>query len=399
VWQIFAALLCGGTTVIFPEEIILHPAALITAVDQQQITVLELVPSYLSALLQEEVPVVLKQLRFLLVTGEAVSRHLLVQWFERYRNIPVLNAYGPTEASDDICHYLMYNVPDYTNIPLGSPVQNLHIYVLDKNKQLCPVGVPGEICVAGIGVARGYLNRPDLTATQFITEPFLATRGRMYKTGDLGRWLPDGNIEYLGRVDEQVKIRGYRIELGEIENVLQQYEGVAGAVVIAHTDALLNKRLVGYIVSAGTFDKTAILTWLKGRLPEYMVPSLLISLEKIPLTPNGKIDKKALPDPGVMSLLTNEYIAPRNETEQVLVDLWQELLGIQQIGIYDNFFELGGHSLQVMRLIAMIRKTLHAKVTVRDFFMLATIESLAKYINVNQTKVVIAAADLQTIKL
>ncbi|PSL45610.1 non-ribosomal peptide synthase protein (TIGR01720 family)/amino acid adenylation domain-containing protein [Chitinophaga niastensis] len=399
VWQLFAALLCGGTTVIYPEEIILHPAALITAVEQQQITILELVPSYLSAVLQEALPLALKQLQFLLVTGEAVSQHLLIQWFERYSNIPVVNAYGPTEASDDICHYFMYNAPDYTNIPLGAPVQNLYIYVLDKEKQLCPVGVPGEICVSGVGVARGYLNRPDLTATQFIADPFLATRGRMYKTGDLGRWLPDGNIEYLGRIDEQVKIRGYRIELGEIESVLQQSEAIAGAVVIAHEDVHHNKRLVGYIVPQGTFDKTSILTWLKGKLPEYMVPSLLIALEKIPLTPNGKIDRKALPDPGAASLLINEYVAPRNETEQALADLWQELLGIQRIGIYDNFFELGGHSLQVMRLIAMIRKTLQAKVTVRDFFMLATIESLAKYIKVNQVNVAIAAADLQTIKL
>ncbi|MGO4295024.1 amino acid adenylation domain-containing protein, partial [Chitinophaga sp. RAB17] len=399
VWQIFAALLCGGTTIIYPEEVILHPAAMMEAVDRQQVTILELVPSYLAAVLDENIPVNLSGLKYLLVTGEAISRHTLEQWFSRYKHIPVVNAYGPTEASDDICHYIMHNVPDYTNVPLGAPVQNLHIYILDKEKQLCPVGVPGEICVSGVGVTRGYLNRPDLTARQFINDPFVATRGRMYRTGDLGRWLPDGNVEYLGRMDEQVKIRGYRIELGEIESVLLQSGRVTEAVVIAHAGMNHIKRLVAYIVPKGTFDKTAILNYLKEKLPEYMVPSLLVELDRIPLTANGKTDRKALPDPGDNAQLLNEYVAPRNETEQALVVIWCELLGLERIGVHDNFFELGGHSLQVMRLIAMIRKTLQVKVSVRDFFMLATIESLAKYIRVNQSQAAIAAEDLQTIRL
>ncbi|HVI44817.1 MAG TPA: amino acid adenylation domain-containing protein [Chitinophaga sp.] len=401
VWQVFAALLCGGTTVIYDEETILNPAALTEAVDKDRITILELVPSYLAAVLQENITVAWQPLRYLLVTGEAVSWHLLSQWFAhpQFGRVPVVNAYGPTEASDDICHHIMYNLPAYTNIPLGAPVQNLHIYIINKEGQLCPVNVPGEICVSGVGVSRGYLNRPDLTARQFVTDPFVPARGRMYKTGDLGRWLPDGTVEYLGRIDEQVKIRGYRIELGEIESVMLQSGYVKEAVVVAHEDANHNKRLIGYIVPVSSFDKSIILNWLKDKLPEYMIPSLLVELEKVPLTPNGKTDRKALPDPGESLSQLQEYVAPRNETEETLVKIWSGLLGIERIGVTDNFFELGGHSLQVMRLIAMIRKQLQATISVRDFFTLATIESLAKYIRVNQTAPVIPDDDLQTIKL
>ncbi|PSL45611.1 non-ribosomal peptide synthase protein (TIGR01720 family)/amino acid adenylation domain-containing protein [Chitinophaga niastensis] len=384
VWQMFSALLCGGTTIIYPDELILQPGAFISQVEQDQVTILELVPSYLSALLQENTNVTLKALQFLLVTGEVVSQYVLKQWFEHayFGAVPVVNAYGPTEASDDICHYFMYNVPASTNIPLGTPIQNLHIHILDGAQQLCPIGVPGEICVSGIGVARGYLNRPDLTAAKFIKDPFSAEEERMYKTGDLGRWLQDGNIEYLGRIDEQVKIHGYRIELGEIESVLQQCEGVSQAVVLAKSENKephSNKRLIGYIVPEGDFDKGAVLSWLKGKLPEYMVPSLLIELEQLPLTANGKIDKKALPDLDA-ALLVNEYTAPRNEMEQALACIWQELLGVQRVGIYDNFFELGGHSLMVMRLVAAVGKRLSVALPVKAIFTHPVIATLATYL-------------------
>ncbi|GAA3937003.1 amino acid adenylation domain-containing protein [Chitinophaga oryziterrae] len=402
VWQMFAALICGGTTVIYNDELIFNPGKLIKSIDQEQVTILELVPSYLAAVLQEDINIPLQHLKFLLVTGETVSQQLLARWFGHpyYKTIPVVNAYGPTEASDDICHYFMYETPVQTNIPLGSPVQNLHIYITDESMHLCPVGVPGEICVSGVGVGRGYLNRPELTAEKFIADPFTEEEEvRMYRTGDLGRWLPDGNIEYLGRIDDQVKVRGYRIELGEIEHALQQHESIHQAVVVARADLRGNKHLVGYIVPAETFGRDVVNTYLKELLPEYMIPSVLITLEKLPLTPNGKIDKKALPDPDAQGLSSQSYVAPRNETEQLLAEIWQELLDVKAAGIYDNFFELGGNSLQVIRLTSSIRKKFQVEIAVRTFFQLATIESLARYIKLNQKGIEVDQEDLQTIRL
>ncbi|SFE91411.1 non-ribosomal peptide synthase domain TIGR01720/amino acid adenylation domain-containing protein [Chitinophaga sp. CF118] len=382
VWQMFSALLCGGRTVVYTDELIYKPVSLISAVAHDGITVLELVPSYLAAVLQEEMDIPLEKLCYLMVTGEAVSRHLLSQWFSHkdYGAIPVVNAYGPTEASDDITHHIMYDTPVSINVPLGKPVRNLRIYILDDLMQVCPLGVPGEICVAGIGVARGYLGRAELTKEKFVKDPFSAALpGRMYRTGDLGRWLPDGTVEYLGRIDDQVKIRGYRIELGEIEHVLQQSDFVSQAVVIAREDAKGNKRLVGYIVPAANYNKDGLTGYLKGKLPEYMVPAL-VEMDALPLSANGKIDKKALPDATIETVVTNVYTAPRNKTEQTLVNIWQHLLQVEQIGVLDDFFELGGHSLLAMRLIAAITKELEVALTVRKLFQHPTIATLASYL-------------------
>ncbi|MGY0034997.1 amino acid adenylation domain-containing protein [Pedobacter sp. NJ-S-72] len=377
VWQLFSALLCGGKTVIYSSERILEPAMLIDAVETDGITILELVPSYLNAVLQENTLAHLNQLSYLLVTGEAVSQPLLAQWFAHphYGRIPVVNAYGPTEASDDICHHIMYETPSRISVPVGKPVQNMRIYVLSAGDQLCPVGVPGEICVSGIGVSRGYLNRPDLTASRFVDTPFESS-GKMYRTGDLGRWLPDGTVEYLGRIDDQVKIRGFRIELGEIENVLQQNDAIVQAAVIVKTDESGNKRLVAYVVAEGVFDREATVSWLKNHLPEYMVPGLFVALDELPLTGNGKIDRKGLPDPDMGSLQTGTYTAPRNEQEIVLAGIWQDLLHIPKVGIYDNFFELGGDSIITIQVVSRVRRagfSLHP----RDLFIHQTIAGLS----------------------
>ena len=382
VWQMFAALLCGGRTVIYTDELIYKPSALIGAAAQDQITILELVPSYLAAVLQEDMDIPLEKLRYLMVTGEAVNQHVLSLWFSHryYANIPVVNAYGPTEASDDITHHIMYDIPVHINVPLGKPVRNLRIHIFDEAMQLAPMGIPGEICVAGIGVSRGYLGRPELTNEKFIKDPFSTDpKERMYRTGDLGRWLPDGAIEYLGRIDDQVKIRGYRIELGEIEHALHQSGLISQSVVIAKEDITGNKRLLGYIVPATSYDKDAVLDYLKEKLPAYMIPAL-VELEQLPLSANGKIDKKALPDATAEAVITTEYIAPRNQTEEFLAVQWQKLLQVSPVGVYDNFFELGGHSLLGMRLIAAITRELQVVITMKKLFLYPTIAALAAHI-------------------
>ncbi|HJT72963.1 MAG TPA: amino acid adenylation domain-containing protein, partial [Chitinophaga sp.] len=236
VWQMVNALVCGGRTIIYTESLIHRPDLFIRTVEKHGVTLLQLVPSYLTSVLQEKTDVKLKLLEYLLVTGEAVTVSLLEQWFahEHFGLIPVVNAYGPTEASDDVSFYFMKQAPEVVQVPVGKPIRNLRMYVLDNNRQLCAPGVPGEICVAGLAVARGYLNRPELTAEKFVEDPFCPGE-RMYRTGDLGRWLPDGNMEYIGRADDQVKIRGFRIELGEIEHALHQYPQIAQAVVVARS--------------------------------------------------------------------------------------------------------------------------------------------------------------------
>jgi len=403
VWQMFAALLSGGRTVVYTEAQIHHPAALLRSISRDAITVLELVPSYLAAILMEDNNVPLESLQYLLVTGEPVSQALLSKWFNHaeYGSIPVVNAYGPTEASDDITHHFMYSTPVRNNVPLGKPIQNLRIYILDTARQLCPVGVAGEICVSGIGVSRGYLNDPEKTAAKFIKDPFHADGAiRMYCTGDLGRWLPDGSIEMLGRIDEQVKIRGYRIELGEIENVLQQYPGVKSAVVLAKGDDTAggNRRLVGYVVADAGYNHDEAVAYVKARLPEYMVPEQLIVLDEIPLTPNGKVDKKALPEADAQVLLTS-YEAPGNETEQALEDICKKLLETARIGINDNLFGLGMHSLLVMRLSAAVQEKFGLHISVRTFFKLTTIKALASYIKVTQAAVLETSEGLQEMRL
>jgi amino acid adenylation domain-containing protein len=385
VWQMLAAIACGGITIIYPDHLIFNPAAFIRAAERHMVTILELVPSYLAALLKENTGVTLPHLEYLLVTGETVSSHLLQQWFgtPAFARIPVVNAYGPTEASDDICHYFMYEAPTQINVPLGKPIQHMQIYVVGPSLQMLPIGVAGEICVSGIGVSRGYLNRPELTREKFIIDPFITDKSvRMYRTGDLGRWLPDGNIEYLGRLDDQVKIRGYRIELGEIEDVLMKCPLVNAAVVIKTNGN--NTQLVGYVVPAGEFDKDAIVAFLNGKLPEYMIPALLIPLESLPLTANGKTDKKALPAPDGQLLRQHEYVAPQNETEQQLAEICMALLEVERISIYDKLPELGMHSLLMMRLAAALKERFGLAVTVRELFQLVTISSLAGYISLHQ---------------
>ncbi|MEO7532773.1 MAG: amino acid adenylation domain-containing protein, partial [Ferruginibacter sp.] len=311
----------------------------------------------------------------ILVGGEALKEDL--KDYLTHRG-DTWNVYGPTETT--IWSTIKKLVQSET-VSIGHPVANNKIYIVDKKRHLTPIGISGEICIGGLQVARGYLNRPDLTEEKFVADPFSREAAtKMYKTGDLGRWQEDGDIECLGRIDSQVKIRGYRIELGEIETLLQQYEPVRLAVVLAKDDNEGNKRLVGYIVPNGSFDRESIVAHLRTKLPEYMVPALWVEMENLPLTPNGKIDRNALPDPDITKLLSNEYVAPRNETEQALAAIWQDLLSAERVGVHDNFFDLGGHSLRALQVISVIRKDMQVELAIRDLFMHPTVAELALHL-------------------
>jgi amino acid adenylation domain-containing protein len=313
VWQFFAALNLGGKTVIYPDECVLAPETFISSLDKDRVTILEVVPSYLAVMLDylDDHHSVSLSLNYLLVTGEAINLDLVRKWFEKYPGIKMVNAYGPTEASDDITHYIMAEPPGRTPVPIGKPVQNFNIYIVDADMNLCPPGIRGEICVSGVGVGRGYLNDGERTSRAFMEDPFREERGvRFYRTGDLGSWLPDGTVEFFGRKDHQVKIRGFRIELGEIETRLREYPGVKEAVVIDREDEGGNKLLCAYLVSAEKMNIPAVKAYLEKRLPGYMVPAHFVQLERIPLTANGKIDRKALPGPVRGSHAVVRYISP-----------------------------------------------------------------------------------------
>jgi len=293
----------------------------------------------------------------------------------------MINHYGPTETTVGVCTYLL-SLSDLPNtIPIGRPIANTRIYILDCYGEPVPVGVAGELYIGGAGVARGYLNRPELTAEKFVKDPFAAEAGaRMYKTGDLGRWLPDGNIEYLGRNDDQVKIRGFRIELGEIEARLAEHAGVREAVVVAREDEPGEKRLVAYYTSSDTTEPSIGAEELRGhllaRLPEYMVPAAYVRLERMPLTANGKLNRKGLPAPEGDAYAVREYEEPRGETEKKLAEIWAEVLKVERVGRQDNFFELGGHSLLAVSLIERMRRQ-GLQVDVRTLFMTPTLAGLA----------------------
>ena len=326
----------------------------------------------------------------LVIGGEALHPGQFDYLVENGVDIEIINEYGPTEATVGCSTYSFQTLDDNeklnNNISIGKPIDNVQIYILNDQNGLMPIGVLGELCIGGAGVARGYLNSPGLTAEKFIQNPFSKVPGaRIYKTGDLARWQSDGNIEYLGRKDDQVKINGYRIELGEIENVLQQCELVHQAVVLAKEDKIGTKRLVGYIVPKKEFNRAGILDFLRSKLPEYMLPSMMVELQNFPLTINGKINRAALTDPDTIELSDKEYKAPQNDVEKKLVAIWQELLDIEKIGIHDDFFELGGHSLLAIRLSSYIERSLLVAIPLNVLFEFTTISALSKYLRIQES--------------
>ncbi|HLP46095.1 MAG TPA: amino acid adenylation domain-containing protein [Candidatus Kapabacteria bacterium] len=405
VWQFFAALVVGGRTVIYNRELVLNSKELIHRIGNDGLTILEMVPSHLSVLLDtldaenEYSPHLFGRLQYLVVTGEALKPVLVNRWFKRFRHIRLVNAYGPTEASDDITHYIMSGPQDTNNIPLGMPLYNLKIYIVDKQFNLCPVGVKGEILVSGIGVGRGYLNDVSKTHDSFVKDPFREESGmRLYKTGDIGRYLEDGRIEFFGRKDYQLKIRGFRIELGEIESRLLNHPLIKETVVITWEEEVGDKYMCAYFVSGMDLTASELKAYLAKDLPGYMIPAHFVRLEKIPLNPNGKIDRKALPKPGLEA--GEGYVAPQNEVEEKLLELWADILIgsnsatlAQRIGIDDNFFQLGGHSLKAVMLVTKISKDLNVKISLADIFTFPTIRGLARHI-AGLTKVTFEAIEI-----
>jgi amino acid adenylation domain-containing protein len=388
VWQFLAALLVGGCVHIFPDGVAHDPMQLLEQVDQYGISILETVPSLLRTMLEGyEVTRVnkpsLKKLRWLIPTGEALSADLCCRWLSLYPQIPLLNAYGPTECSDDVTHHSIYQPPMETEsyVPIGRALANTQLYVLDRELMPVPIGVNGELYVGGIGVGRGYLGDAQRTAEAFVPDPFSREPGaRLYKTGDLARYLPDGTLQFLGRIDHQVKVRGNRIELGEIEMVLRQHPVVRDAVVVAREDAPGDQRLVAYVALHKDQSVTVgdLQSHVMQQLPIYMLPSAFVLLEALPLTPNGKVDRRALPTPEwTRSEREEAFIAPTLLVHQQLGQIWEELLDVRPISIRDNFFELGGHSLLAVRLVDRIEQIWGKKISPSALLAGPTIEQLA----------------------
>ena len=422
--QIFPTLIAGATLVLRGSDV-WTPTNFQKIISDFGLTVVNLPTAYWQQLAQESAKTKIlddadSQLRLVIVGGDVMLPEYVALWQQSLMSgVRLLNAYGPTEATITAT---LFEIPSQfskdTNlkkVPIGCPLANKTLYILDEHLQPVPIGVPGELHIGGATLAQGYLNRPELTQEKFIPNPFEETGGstslrdaartatlsdrrqdsaalasprasaggsRLYKTGDLARYLSDGNIEYLGRIDNQVKIRGFRIELGEIETVLSQYPHVQASCVIAREDIPGNKNLVAYIVSQKeqTLTVSDLRCFLKEKLPEYMVPSAIVVLEALPLTPSGKVDRRALPAPDLHSQLSDKYVAPRSPNEELLAQIWAHVLKVEQVGINDNFFELGGHSLLATQLVSRIRNIFKVELALRELFAAPTVAQLAHLI-------------------
>ncbi|WP_145956931.1 non-ribosomal peptide synthetase, partial [Xenorhabdus miraniensis] len=386
VWEFFWPLLSGARLVMARPEGHKDVDYLARLIDTAGITTLHFVPSMLQQFVQGIEPRhTCAALQRVICSGEALSSELQQRFFARF-SAELHNLYGPTEAAIDVTYWACQRDDQRHFVPIGRPIANTQIHILDTRGQPVPIGVTGELHIGGVGVARGYLNRPELTAERFIADPFsTASDARLYKTGDLARWLPDGSIEYLGRNDFQVKLRGFRIELGEIEARLTQCSGVQEGVVIAREDMPGDTRLVAYLrpQSGVELVPADLRQELAQHLAEYMLPSAFVMIDTFPLTPNGKLDRKALPAPDQSAVITRGYAAPVGELETTLVQIWQELLGLERVGRYDHFFELGGHSLLVVSVIERLRHV-GWELDVRTVFIAPVLADLAQAIQAYQ---------------
>ncbi|MFD2943347.1 amino acid adenylation domain-containing protein, partial [Flavobacterium notoginsengisoli] len=393
-------LLFGGRLIVCPSEIRLDSSRLYDIISENRVNILEGTPGLLVPLMDyiDEMSLDFEWIKILILGSDVLSINDFKRIYTRFgHSMRIINSYGTTETTIDSSYYEVENVAGLyglANVPIGRPLWNNSFYILNSTGELLPIGVVGELCIGGVQVAKGYLNNEELTKEKFVDNPF-AKGERIYKTGDLARWLPDGNMEYIGRKDDQVKIRGYRIELGEIENALSLLPGVKQCTVLAKQDKLGFKRLVGYVVIEENLDKELLQTFLKSTLPEYMVPVIWVELETMPLTSNGKIDKKSLPEPSNSDLSTQHYAPPSSGLQRQLVAIWKDLLQTEYIGVLDNFFELGGHSLLATRLVSVIRKELKIEVSIRDIFENPTIAALGSHLIIQSKNIILPAVAIQ----
>ena len=411
---IFPALCTGGCLHIIAQERATNAETLADYCDRHPIDCLKIVPSHLNALLSATHPAKILPRQRLILGGEALSWNLVEKIQQYAPNCQIFNHYGPTETTVGVLTYAIQNgaIQDEVvtaTVPLGRPIANTQAYILDDRLQPLPIGIPGELYIGGDSVARGYLNRPELTAERFIPNPFVGERehgtgdreqgaegeasrlspfaSRLYKTGDLARYLPDGNIEFLGRRDRQVKMHGFRIELAEIESALAQHPAIRAAVVLAREDEPDKKRLVAYVVLHQQLDSvTDLRHFLKQQLPEYAIPTAFVQLKALPLTPNGKIDWQALPAPdNTRSELSGQFVAPRTQTEKIIAGIWSEVLELEKVGIYDNFFEIGGDSILSIQIATRINQS-GLQVTPKQLFEQPTVAGLAAVVGTVATQ-------------
>jgi amino acid adenylation domain-containing protein len=381
--EIFSTFISGGVLVVPPEPLRLDLQALGQYIQQHPVERFHLPPVVLQKLAEEFTnhPEKFSAMREFVAGGEQLQiTPAMVKFFRQLKDCRLYNHYGPSETHVMASFPLPEQVDNWPALPpLGRPISNTELYLLDNYLQPVPIGVPGELYISGTCVVHGYLKRPALTAERFLPNPFSNKPGsRMYKTGDLVRYRPDGNVEFLGRNDFQVKIRGMRVELGEIEVELKRHPGVRDVAVVMHKDAQ-ESRLIAYVVfhAGQTVSSKELRDFLHERLPDHMVPAVFVSLEAFPLTPSGKIDRRALPEPGRPES-TRGYVAPRTELEEVLAIIFSEVLQVERIGIFDDFFELGGHSLLATQISSRIREALHVELPVRRIFESPAIDGLAR---------------------
>lgn len=379
VFEVFTALIAGIPLVVASALDRRSPENLTVLMQGTNVTVAELPPALLPLLDEAALP----HLRLVSVGGEMVPGDLVGVWATEVRRF--INGYGPSEATVAVilndCKGEWKSTP-----PIGRPMANHRAYVVDAHLQPVPIGTPGELCLSGAGLARGYLNHPDLTEQSFVANPFSTDPQytRLYKTGDLARWMPDGKLEILGRVDRQIKIRGFRVELGEIETVLSEHPDVKQAVIEPHDDQERGRRLIAYVVlnSGAVLDIKSLREFVGSQLPSYMVPSVVLEIDQVPLTNNGKVDRKQLPVPDEsLIIISDDYMEPTNETEQQIADqIFAQMLGVDRVGLKDNFFDLGGNSLQAIQVVSRVRTMFQVELSLVDFIQSATVANLANLV-------------------
>lgn len=378
VWEIFGWAMLGSQIVLLPSGEEGNPEKITELLEGYSVAMVHFVPSMLNMFVNfiksTNNAQAISKLKYVLASGEALKPEQ-VNDFNHFignkNNTTLLNLYGPTETTVDVTSFDCENHKTYDSIPIGKPISNIQAYILNEDNNIMGIGVPGELCIAGVGVTAGYLNRPELTQEKFIDNPF--GKGKLYRTGDLAKWNGDGNISYIGRIDEQVKIRGYRIELGEIESILRQHTHINDVAIVARPMVDNELSICAYLVSDDSLDFGSLKTSLGQKLPDYMIPAYMTQLDELPVTSNGKLNKKALPEIKVESKV---YVAPTNDMESAVAETFEAVLHVDQISIHDNFFEMGGDSLKAIKLTSLISKSYN--ISIKDIFELQTIASISK---------------------